>query len=348
MATRKAALIYKTLLFVASVVFIYLILKQLGSLQKAAETLSLGSWYFILPIIGIQILAVVNRGAFYHTLYEYFSVKDTLWRHIKMSLAANFANLAAPSGGLAGMTIFIAEAKRHGMTKSRSTFVNFFAYFLYYGVFTLILLFGLFYLVLNHQLYKYQIVTASILFGMIFLLVLAAVMVFEEAARLNKLFSLIAQVINFFTKFFNKRSVLSDSSVTILSKEIHSCLTYIQKRWKALWLPVFHVLLIEAIDIMTLYYLFLAFEYPIYPGTLITAYAISVLFTFISITPGGIGVVEAAMIFVLTNLKVPVELAAVAVFSFRIITYWIPFGLGFLTFRSIQNEKINSIENGSS
>jgi len=348
MASKKTALIYKIILIVASVVFIILILRQLGTISHAAEILARGSWYFILPVIGIQVISVINRGALYQTLYDYFGVKDQLWRMSKMYLASNFLNLAAPTAGLSGMTIFISEAEHHGLSRGRATFVNFFAYFLYYAVFTLVLLFGLFYLVFNHQLYQYQVVTASILLGMIFLIVFVAVLAVEEAARLNKLFSLVAQVVNFITRLFNKKQVFSSNAVNILSREIHESMRYIQKKYKALWLPIFHVLLAEAIDILTLYYLFLAFKYPIYPGVLITAYAICILFTLVSITPGGIGIVEAAMIFVLTNLGVPVELSAIVVFVYRIIGYWLPFGAGFVAFRSLQEEKIFHLENGSS
>jgi len=348
MASKKTAFIYKILLLLASVVFIILILRQLGTINNTIEIFSQGSWYFLLPVIGIQLLAIINKGAFYQTLYDYFRIKENLWRLIKMSLASNFINLAAPTGGLSGMAIFIAEAKRHGVSKSRATFINFFAYFLHYSVFVLVLLFGLFYLVFNHQLYQYQIVTASILLGMIFLIVVLTVAVVEEAKRLNKLFSLIAQIINFFTRLFRKKSVFSNEAVNILSKEVHESICYIQDNWKGLWLPIFHVFLVEAIDILTIYYLFLAFRYPIYPGILITAYAIGVLFTLVSITPGGIGIVEAAMIFVLTNLGVPVELSAIVVLAYRIIGYWIPFGLGFLSFKSLQEEKILKLENGSS
>jgi uncharacterized protein (TIRG00374 family) len=347
MAKKQAAQIYKILLLLLSVIFIYVIFRQLGDLKRAVETLSKGSWYFILPVIGIQVLAIVNKGALYQTVYDYFKVKDTLWQHIKMQLAANFLNLAAPAGGLSGMAVYIAEAKRHGVSKSRSTFINFFAYFLYYAVFTLVLLFGLFYLMLNHQLYQYQIITASILFGMILVILIVFITVVEKAARLNKLFQLIAQAINFFSRLFGKKRFVDEEDISALSKEIHNDLRYIQRRWSGLWLPVFHVLLAEAIDIMTLYYLFLAFKYPIYPGILITAYAICVLFTLVSITPGGIGVVEAAMLFVLSNLGVPVELAAVAVLGFRIIGYWVPFGLGFLSFRTLHSERLEKIENGT-
>ncbi|MCX6809919.1 MAG: lysylphosphatidylglycerol synthase transmembrane domain-containing protein [Candidatus Berkelbacteria bacterium] len=348
MAKKNKVFFYRALLLIVSIVFIVILFKQFGTIQKAIEVFSQGSWYFIFAIIAIQVLGIVNKGAFYQTLYDYFGAKDSLKRLITLSLAANFINLAAPTAGLSGMAIFISEAKRHGMSKSRATFVNVFAYFIYYAVFLLILLFGLFYLLFNHQLYQYQIATAAILFGMILIIFIIMIAAFEEAARLEKVFELIATATNFFTRFLRRgENLIKKSDVRLLSFEINESLKIIRKKFRGLWLPVFHVFLIEIIDLLTLYYLFLAFRFPIYPGVLITVYAIGILFTLVSITPGGIGVVEATMILVLTNLKVPVELATIVVFAYRIIAYWLPFGAGYFAFRSFQSEKINQLQDGS-
>lgn len=344
---KKLAYAYKALLLLASGVFIYLLFRQFGTITQAADVLSKGSWYFILAVLGIQVLSIINRGAFYHTLYDFFGAKDSLKRLIILSLSSNFINLAAPSGGLSGMAVFISEAQNHGMSKSRATFVNFFGYFLYYAVFVLLLLFGLFYLLFNHQLYKYQIITAAILFGMILIIMIALIAAFEEAARVKKLFGFVATITNFLTRLVSRKKVIHKVDIHLASTEVNQCLEIIASKWRELWLPIFHVFLIEIIDILTLYYLFLAFKFPIYPGILITSYAIGVLFTLVSITPGGIGVVEAAMIFVLTNLQVPIELSTIVVFVYRIMNYWLPFGLGFVAFRKFQTDKIERIENAS-
>ncbi len=128
---------------------------------------------------------------------------------------------------------------------------------------------------------------------------------------------------------------------------LNECDWMIEKKWKKLWLPVLHVFLMEVIDILILYYLFLAFRYPIYAGILISAYAIAVLFSLMSITPGGIGVVEATMILVLSGLSVPVETATIVVVGYRIFTYWIPFVLGYFAFKIFHQTKIERVENGS-
>lgn len=348
MFKKNKKLIYQILFFIVSIVFIIVFIKQFGKLSSAVSTLAQGSWYFLLAVILVQVLAIINRGAFYQTLYDFFSVNDSLKKLVLISLASNFMNLVAPAGGLSGIAVFVAEAEHQGMSKSRATFVNFFGYFLYYGVFVLALLFGLFYLMFNHQLYHYQTIAASVLFGMIFILLIILIVAIEGAVKLKKLFVYVAAVINFVARIINrKRATISKDAIHDMSDEVESCLKIIGQNWRRLWLPLFHVVLIEAIDIITLYYLFLAFKFPIYPGTLITVYAIGVLFTLISITPGGMGVVEATMILVLTNLSVPIELSAIAVLGYRVLTFWFPFIFGYFAFRTLQREKIIKISNGS-
>jgi len=341
--------IYRIVFLAISIVFIVVFLKKFGTLQSAFETLLHGSVYFLGAALLIQLLAIINRSAYYQSLYDYFGAKENLKKWIILTLSSNFVNLIAPSAGLSGMAVFVSQAEKQGMTKSRATFVNIFSYFLLYGVFLLVLLFGLFYLMFNHQLYQYQIVTASILFGMIFFMLVFMAFAAGEAARVHKLFRFFASFFNFFARLILRRNnVISKEDVRILSREINECLKIIQNKSSGLWLPVLHVILIEIVDLLTLYYIFLAFQFPIYPGVLISVYAISVLFSLISITPNGLGVVEALMIVVLTNFGVPVELSTICVLGYRLFTFWIPFVLGFFGFRMFQSQKLMQIKNGTS
>lgn len=349
MPAKKRAYIYKAIFFTISVVFIVLFLRRLGELSKLLETLSQISWYFILAILALQFLSIINKGAFYHALYDFFGVKGSLRKFISLSLASNFANLAVPAAGLSGIAVFVSEAEKHEISRTRATFMNIFGFIMFYAVFLLVLLFGLFYLLFNHQLLKYQIITAAILFGMVLFALLVLVAAIEEAARLKKLLKFFAAIANFFTRvLLNRGNVIKKVDVYFASKDISEDIKHIRNNYKKLWLTILHVVLVELIEIVVLYYLFLAFGYPIYPGVLLTVYAISVLFSVISITPSGIGFVEAAMIVALTSLKVPVELAAIVVFSYRLIAYWVPFVLGFFAFRNINQGKIKELENGVS
>ena len=348
MARITKKYVYQGIFVVVSVLFILFFVRRFGEISNAVETLSRGSWFFLIAIAALMALSIVNRGAFYHALYDYFGAKDSLKRLVTLSLASNFLNLAAPTGGVSGAAVFISEAERQGMSKTRATFVYIFSIFLIYGFFLVVLLFGLFYLLFNHQLQKYQAITASLLFGIIFTAIFAMLVALESAAKLKKLFHFVSTIINFIARLLQRRGTLfSDETVHLVSQEIKGCLDQVEKKFKDLWLPIFHVALQEAIEILILYYVFLAFGYPIYPGILITVYAIGVLFGLMSITPSGVGIVEATMIVVLTSLRTPVELATIAVVGYRIFTFWAPFVLGYFAFRIFQKEKISRLERAS-
>jgi uncharacterized protein (TIRG00374 family) len=348
MSIKTKKILNKFFILAVSIVFIVVFVNKFGDFSRAIETLSKGSWVFLLAIVLIQALAIFNRGAFYQSLYDFFSVKDSLKRLVLVSMASNFLNLAVPTAGLSGIAVFLSEAQRQGMTKSRSLFVNLFAYFLIYGVFFIVLLFGLFYLFFNNQLYPYQLVTAGIMFGMLILCMIILIVAIRGASKIKKLLQFLARFVNYVAKFFQKRGLIQAGHITILTEELSDCLKIIRANLWGMWVPVAHVFLWEAIDILTLYYLFLAFRYPINTGVLITTYAICVLFSLISITPNGVGIVEATMILVLSNLKVPVELAAIVVICYRLFTFWFPFVIGFFVFRNLQNERIIKLDDVAS
>jgi uncharacterized protein (TIRG00374 family) len=86
------------------------------------------------------------------------------------------------------------------------------------------------------------------------------------------------------------------------------------------------------INLMCLYTLFVAFQQPIGFGTLVTGYAMGILFSIVSPTPQGIGIVEGIVPLVLTSLAIPFDKAVVTVLAFRALSLWLPLFIGFLVF----------------
>jgi hypothetical protein len=78
---------------------------------------------------------------------------------------------------------------------------------------------------------------------------------------------------------------------------------------------------------------FLAFNVPFSPGTIIAGFSIGYLFWIVSPTPAGIGFVEGGLALALTTLNVSLGAAAVITLAFRGITFWIPLLFGMIAFR---------------
>lgn len=84
-----------------------------------------------------------------------------------------------------------------------------------------------------------------------------------------------------------------------------------------------------ALDIGVLYLVFYAIGYPLSPGLLLSAYGLPMLIGRLPLVPGGIGVVEAMMLAVLTALNVPQDIAIIGTLGFRLIDFWLPTVFGF-------------------
>ncbi|MBU1704617.1 MAG: flippase-like domain-containing protein [Nanoarchaeota archaeon] len=85
-----------------------------------------------------------------------------------------------------------------------------------------------------------------------------------------------------------------------------------------------------SIEIIRLYYLFVALGIPINFTTSTLAFTGSTLFAILTLIPGGIGVVEFSGAFIITKLEAGLELNSVSAIFFldRIISYYLIVGLG--------------------
>lgn len=85
-----------------------------------------------------------------------------------------------------------------------------------------------------------------------------------------------------------------------------------------------------SLDMLTLYFFFIAAGHPVKPSILIVGYGLPLLFgkmTFL--IPGGVGVVESTMAALYTGLGVPGPIAVVVILSYRMFSFWIPTLVGF-------------------
>jgi hypothetical protein len=85
--------------------------------------------------------------------------------------------------------------------------------------------------------------------------------------------------------------------------------------------------------------IFLAFQVPIAPGTVVAGVGISQLFMLISPTPAGLGVVEGTMTLLLSGMYISLEDAIVLTMAFRGITFWLPILFGLIAFQVIIQPK---------
>lgn len=304
---------------------------------KLFFTLQEGIWWWVALAIMTEVVYLLNQGAFYNSLYFFFGVKTSFKHLFNLTLAYNFISVILPGGNLSGSALIVHDAMCQGMEASRAVMLNFIYFLLNYICFIFILSLGFFYLITKNMLHLYEAITAFLLLILVLAQIVILLVAYFKPAWLIHFAALLAQGLNRLGFRFIKRPVLIPEQATSFAEEFGITVKFLVERWQKLWRSVVYAFLGEILRISILGTLFLAFRQQIDLGSLIAGYAVGILFVIISVTPGGTGIMEGIMAVVFTSLGVPFEKAVVVTFTYRGITFWLPFILGIYGVRKIKN-----------
>jgi phosphatidylglycerol lysyltransferase len=219
-----------------------------------------------------------------------------------------------------------------------------------FSAFTLILIFGLIFLFRQHDLKSYEIVASIILFGLTLGLCSVLLLGLWRPESLRSLLGWFRRQVNRLGALFKRPEIITESWVEKNASEFAQAAAAIAAHPAGLVRIFLFVMAAHLLDVMTLYVVFLAFRQPIQFGALITGYAMGILFLIVSITPMGIGVVEAVMALVFTSLGIPAPIATTISLAYRGLTFWLPVVLGFFLLqrvKSFSSSERSIAENGS-
>lgn len=109
--------------------------------------------------------------------------------------------------------------------------------------------------------------------------------------------------------------------------------------------PALAAVLNVACDMLTLYFMFIAAGYPISAEVLLTGYGLPLLLGRMAFfIPGGIGVVEGTMAALYDGLGVPDSISVVVVLAYRLVSFWLPLGIGFLLIGFLENGQLPEVD----
>ena len=306
---------------------------RFAELQQVADTFKQGDIRYIALALCLQAIWILNVAASYKVIYQAMNVDEKYERLILISTAANFVNVIAPSAGMGGMAVFIGEAKRRGYSPGRVTAAGVLAVLFDYLGFFVLLVLGLFVLFRRNYLSITEIIPSAILLLMASILAYLIVIGVRSAEALGNVLARISHQINRFSNFIAHRQYISEQRAYLFAQEVSLALKSITNRPKYLTLGILLGLSSKLILVINLALVFLAFNVPFSPGTIIAGFSIGYLFWIVSPTPAGIGFVEGGLALALTTLNVSLGAAAVITLAFRGITFWIPLLFGMIAFR---------------
>ncbi|MCL4541967.1 MAG: flippase-like domain-containing protein, partial [Chloroflexi bacterium] len=204
-------------------------------------------------------------------------------------------------------------------------------------MFTVVLGVGMAYLFTQHDLKTYETVGALLLLGLAGGLSGVLLIGLWLPSLLRSVLQWLQETVSRIAQRFQRHPPLPHDWAEKTTCEFAEAASAVRAHPRRLANTLCAALAAHALDLATLYVLFLAFRHSIDFGPLVAGYAMGILFWIVSPTPEGIGVVEGVMTLVYTSLDVPGSVALVVSVAFRGITFWLPLLLGFLVIRKTES-----------
>jgi phosphatidylglycerol lysyltransferase len=338
----KTHLIRNLIFLILIAVFIWYIFSHYSEFSKLVNALRQGSWRWLLLAFATQVIYFLVYSFMVQSAFKVVHLKRKLTEILILVFGALFVNVLAPIGGQSGTILFADDALRRKESSPKAIIANIIATTISYFAFSFILIFSIFYLRYAELLNTYEII-GSILF--IIPTVIPGIVIFIsfKSPKLTlKLLSWLYRLILRFFKLIRRPSKLDADWPKKISEQLVEAANMVSKNKKQLILTLIPALIAHAINIISLFVIFKAFDFNIHYGALIAGYAFGEVARIISPQPEGIGVVEVVMAIIFRSFGVPIIQATAISLVFRGFNFWAPLGTGFLLLRRLRSFSNNS------
>lgn len=320
------------LLFTLGVLFLA---SRITELQQVANTMQRGDPRWLGLALVVHLLWMLNVAGSFKAIYRLLGVDEQILHLALVAAAAQFVSVIAPSGGMGGMAVLLADGRKRGLPSGRVTTGA--ALFLFGEQVSLLAVAAVGLLVLfklNHL--SAAEVLAAVILGAIALIVGAVLVLgMESPEYLTRALYWIGMRLNRLLRPLLRRDLVELSRTHTFAHDVHEGLQEVRRTPHRLLLPAALAGTSKVLLLTVLALVFAAFGRPLSASTLIASFSVGYLFYIVSPTPSGIGFVEGAMTLVLTSLGMPIATAAVITLAFRGITFWLTILYGMAAMRWI-------------
>lgn len=312
---------------------VFFIARNFAEVGEIAAILQEGEWRFILIATMLLLIWLVNMAGSYKTIFQVLGLEQTFGRLLILTTAANFINVVAPSGGIGGMAIFIAESRQKGNSGARAMVAGaLYVIFDYLGFF-LFLGWGLIVLYQRNILNIAEITASVILFFMWVVICVLFYLGLKSEQALADALAWLTRFINRLLRPFIHRDKFSAEAARHLAHDAVEGINELRHRPLELIYPFLLSISNKLILLLIFSALFKAYQVPAPIGTLVAGTSVAYLFEIVSITPYGLGIVEPVLTLAFRSMFIPLSKAFVITMAYRGVTFWLPLFLGAIAFR---------------
>ena len=300
---------------------IYLLAPQLGSLQDSLKVIRQISPLFVALALVTQLASYYGSGFLMQASVGIVAQRITIFQGALVTLAANSVSLLV-GGTVTALAMTLRWMHRLGVNAQGGSLAGTLPYVFNNLVLLVSSLFGLVYLLINHELSRLQAVFFTAIALLFLFIFMAVAWALHNRAKLTRVTHYLGQR----WAAFRHRSYNSEKA--------ESAIKQLFEAWRDLrsggWIkPLTGASLNIGFDMLTLYVLFGAFGHAVSLSMLFVGYGLPLLFGKVGILPGGLGIVEGTMAVLYGGFGVPGPILIVVILAYRLLSFWIPTLLGF-------------------
>jgi len=309
--------------------FIYFILKNVNDGRELVTLFWKAKWEFVLLALFLQLVRYTLLSLLYQKSLNLYETRWKLREILPMVFAAQSLNLFAPFAPLPGSSVFLKRARREKVPALNIAASIFLVSLFDYLALCPLLAVSIYFQLINKNLFLYEIVGIAVFLFIIITLFTILFFGILSPKILEGLFWLFEKVINKFHFLFKKRDFFirgwSESRTVQFVKLSKKLISSEQSKRELLGIALAK----HAVDITTLFLLFLAFGKMVSMPTLFVGYSLLMLFLVVTPSPQGVGFVETITPAVFKSMGIKIETATLSTLAFRGLNLWIPVLVGF-------------------
>ena len=301
---------------------VYLLMPQITTLENSWAVVQGMIWWAVALAVVAQALSYLGSGFILHSILDTNQQKLSTLRGALITMASFSIGLVAGGwvGAAAATYGWVRRESRDGNT---ATLAGTLPAMLNNAVLAGVALIGTIYLLVIHDLSQMQLIG----FGAIMLVICLMIFGIVTGLRSPEMVTKLAVRLSSRWAALRHKSYEPEETIAAVKQFIIAWNSLGEGKWRR---PLLGAITNIGLDMLTLYFLFIATGYNVNLGILFAGYGLPFILGKIAfLFPGGVGVMEASMVAMYDSLKVPNGVSVVVILGYRLLSFWIPSLLGF-------------------
>jgi glycosyltransferase 2 family protein len=302
-------------------VALYLLIPRLGGLQHDLAALSHANISLMLLGVGAEAASIAAYILLYRSLLRAEHAEVGFFAAGRGVMSAFLVSHLVPAGAAAGTVVNVRTMEREGVPPRRTGLALALCVFVSDMALAALFLLGLIYSAIKTHLAAGYIAVLIImipllvaLFGFVFALAFHRDAAARVVHRVGRALHHISKRLDPDALARGAAELATEGRAALSGRRFLFAMSLALSNWM--------------LDILVLYWFFLAVGHHQPFGALLVAYVVANLAAAIPLTPSGLGFVEATLIAISVGFGAPRHLAVAAILGYRLVNFWLPIPVG--------------------